>query len=199
MSKSYVSVIGGFVVTWRANDNHVLDSPAEKIFDNALTIADLTHSVHTRIPSSQMLCDFRVGDVYVEIWGRKDPDYRERKRRKEELYKQQKLKLVTLEEKDCYKAKKVAQAIEAIKRKMGTEQKRIASKKKRGLPESRTLQYYSIAEVIAVSEGRTERLDAQVEKIGKEVLGLQAKIRRLHDKTSSLEEKRHAIISEYLV
>ena len=186
-------------MTWRANDDHVLDSPAERIFDNALTIADLTHSVHTRIPSSQMRCDFRVGDVYVEIWGRKDPDYRERKRRKEELYKKLKLKLVALEEKDCYKAKKVAQAIEAIGRKMGKEQKKIASKKKRGLPESRSLQYYSFAEIIAVSKGRTKSLDAQIEKTAKEVKGLKGKIRRLNDKMSSLKEKRRAIISEYLM
>lgn len=54
----------------KAEDGHELDSEYEKVFDDALCDAGLeSHLIHTSIPGFDYSADFKIGDVYVEIWG----------------------------------------------------------------------------------------------------------------------------------
>jgi hypothetical protein len=91
---------------YQASDGHYLDSAYELIFDEYLYANKIPHTVNQAI-SPKTLCryDFKIGDVYIEIWGyepnRKNSRlckrYNIKRLKKERIYKHLGLKMVAIE------------------------------------------------------------------------------------------------------
>ncbi len=92
---------------FRASDGHILSSYYEYLFDEYLCLNGVQHDIDHKIcTDSQCRYDFKIGDVYVEIWGISTcfvdvyNNYLERRRTKEALYAKHGLKLLSIEGKD---------------------------------------------------------------------------------------------------
>ena len=71
----------------RTEAGDLLRSSKEIKFYRLCKLHGITPEVAVRYPESRMMCDFRVGDLYIEIAGlMSDPDYRERIIYKHERY-----------------------------------------------------------------------------------------------------------------
>ena len=70
----------------KAEDGDAVDSELERRVDNALSIAGLKHYIHPHVLDSDFQADFKVGDVFVEVWKIKDEKYQERSKRKLNYY-----------------------------------------------------------------------------------------------------------------
>lgn len=64
-----------------AEDGHKLESKYEKIIDDTLYERGIHHDAHEKIPGSNYRCDFKVGDVFVEVWGLETEEYEEERKR----------------------------------------------------------------------------------------------------------------------
>ena len=90
---------------YKADDGHFLNSIYELIFDNYLYVNKIPHKVNEEIcPESKYRYDFKIDDYYIEIWGyEKDRTgyvhdlYNKKRILKEELYKNNNLKLISIE------------------------------------------------------------------------------------------------------
>lgn len=81
-----------------APDGHFVDSTYELIFDWYLWSHNIEHEVHGYISKDHKYrYDFKVGNVYFEIWGLKNKKYIEKRLKKEEVYKSLGLNLISLE------------------------------------------------------------------------------------------------------
>ena len=58
--------------TYIADDGHICDSGKEVQLDNFLSCNNIEHEVHCNYPNSQMKCDFKVKDFYIEYAGLMD-------------------------------------------------------------------------------------------------------------------------------
>ncbi len=90
--------------TFKASDGHILSSYYEYLFDEYLYLNNIPHETEGFIClSSRRRYDFKIGDVYVEIWGISSagsPHYRnycQRRKEKEIIYKEHNLKLISIE------------------------------------------------------------------------------------------------------
>lgn len=52
-----------------AIDGHLCDSYEEKIIDDILNELNIRHKLHTKYPGSKLVCDFELGDAYIECVG----------------------------------------------------------------------------------------------------------------------------------
>ncbi|MDX1769883.1 MAG: hypothetical protein R3328_00010 [Planococcaceae bacterium] len=79
-------------------DGHEVKSHYERAFDNALTTFNLDHEYEPRLPwNKKYAADFKVNDVYVEIWGMVGWDkYEAIKERKEKIYKDNNAKVFSI-------------------------------------------------------------------------------------------------------
>ncbi|HFC9348521.1 TPA: hypothetical protein QFD63_001873 [Enterococcus faecium] len=70
-------------------DGHLVRSHYEKAFDNYLFKLGIEHEYEVRLPfNKRCACDFKIGEVYVEIWGLMTwKTYREGRERKLKLYR----------------------------------------------------------------------------------------------------------------
>lgn len=77
-------------------DGHLVRSYYERAFDNALYRSGLEHEYDPRLPfAKRYMADFKIGDVYVEIWGLMGvKQYRENRERKIQLYRENGCKLL---------------------------------------------------------------------------------------------------------
>lgn len=93
-----------FEARHRTTDGHYVRSKAEMLVDNWLYMAELVHAYERKLPVEEDLyCDFYIptGKVYIEYWGMEnDPQYRERKAKKIEIYKKYGFKLIELSDTD---------------------------------------------------------------------------------------------------
>jgi len=97
-----------FPAELHCEDGHYVRSKAEMLIDNWLYQHGIVHAYEKSVfmatdPSAVVLSDFYVpeGKVYIEFWGlSEDEKYQKRKKFKQRLYKENKLKLIELEEKD---------------------------------------------------------------------------------------------------
>ena len=87
-----------------ASDGHILTSYYEYLFDEYLYCNNIAHDIDDKICSdSRCRYDFKIGDVYVEIWGiskaggKHYNNYCQRRIAKEALYKKHNLTLVSIE------------------------------------------------------------------------------------------------------
>ena len=92
---------------FRASDGHVLRSYYEFLFDEYLWINNIPHDIDQTIcTDSDCRYDFKIGDVYVEIWGISSScvkiysNYSSRRKAKEKLYQKHKLQLLSIEGSD---------------------------------------------------------------------------------------------------
>lgn len=91
---------------YKANDGHYLLSSYELLFDNFLFANEIPHEVNKRICNkTQHRYDFKIGENYIEIWGFPDEPnnkiyevYNEKRKIKEQLYKELNLNLIPIEE-----------------------------------------------------------------------------------------------------
>lgn len=91
----------------RTSDGHMVRSQGEIIIDNWLYEHRIVHSYERLVPiDEQMRCDFYLPEIgergaYIEYWGlESNPQYRERKQEKIELYKANDLKLIEIHASD---------------------------------------------------------------------------------------------------
>lgn len=79
-------------------DGHQVRSTYEQRVDDWLTGNGIVHELEPRLPfDRRYMADFRVGEIYIEIWGVVGSNsYDERKRRKIDLYREHGLELVEL-------------------------------------------------------------------------------------------------------
>lgn len=93
-----------FEARHRTTDGHYVRSKAEMLIDNWLYMAELVHAYERKLPVEEDLyCDFYIptGKVYIEYWGlENDPQYRERKAKKIDIYKKYGFKLIELNDTD---------------------------------------------------------------------------------------------------
>jgi hypothetical protein len=93
-----------FEARHRTTDGHYVRSKAEMLIDNWLYMAELVHAYERKLPVEEDLyCDFYIptGKVYIEYWGMEnDPQYRERKAKKIDIYRKYGFKLIELNDTD---------------------------------------------------------------------------------------------------
>lgn len=89
---------------YRASDGHTLSSYYEWLFDEYLFLNNIPHETDGYIvSSSRCRYDFKINNVYIEIWGISQEaskyynNYMERRRRKEKLYLDNNLKLISID------------------------------------------------------------------------------------------------------
>lgn len=91
---------------YKATDGHFLDSLYELIFDEYLYSNSIPHEVNQCIhESSNCRYDFKIGNIYVEIWGyevgrtnsERCERYNEKRIRKEELYQALGLRMIAID------------------------------------------------------------------------------------------------------
>jgi hypothetical protein len=72
----------------KCTDGHLVRSYYERAFDNALHRNGIEHEYDPRLPfNRRYMADFKIEDVYVEIWGLMTvKQYRESRERKIKLY-----------------------------------------------------------------------------------------------------------------
>lgn len=84
------------------SDGHYVCSSYEYILDDFLWSRNIAHEVNGHILDSNYRYDFKIGDLYIEIWGYEDKNtkrcmnYAKKKAAKEEYYKSKKLNLLSL-------------------------------------------------------------------------------------------------------
>lgn len=80
----------------KCTDGHLVRSYYERAFDNALHRSGIEHEYDPRLPfANRYMADFKIGDVYVEIWGLMSvKQYREKRERKIQLYREHGCKLL---------------------------------------------------------------------------------------------------------
>jgi len=82
----------------RCKDGHYVKSKMEKAVDDFLYSHGIIHEVYPAVPNSRYTADFKVGDVFIEVWGLKGrKDYDEEKEKKIEHYNKFSLKVVGIE------------------------------------------------------------------------------------------------------
>lgn len=89
---------------YRCKDGHYVRSRAELLIDNWLLEEKIVHIYEKQVlfkNGEKRLCDFYLPqyDTYIEFWGRNDEYYTERKKEKTNFYKEDNLKLISLEDK----------------------------------------------------------------------------------------------------
>ena len=98
-----------FEAKHRTIDGHYVRSKAEMLIDNWLYQYGLIHAYERKLPIEQdVYCDFYIPSgngrpqaVYIEFWGlENDPKYAERKKKKIEIYKNEGLSLIELNDAD---------------------------------------------------------------------------------------------------
>lgn len=85
----------GFGNELHCEDGHLVKSYYEKVFDDRLFLKGIHHEYEPRISKKgRFFADFKIGDVYVEIWGMIGwGTYEKQKERKLEFYREHNLKL----------------------------------------------------------------------------------------------------------
>lgn len=87
------------------SDGHHVQSSYEYILDEFLYHNGIEHEVGGKIPNSNCRYDFKVGDYYIEVWGydynktknKRNIQYNLKRNKKEKLYKENGLKLISVE------------------------------------------------------------------------------------------------------
>jgi hypothetical protein len=74
----------------KCKDGHMVRSYYERAFDNYMHKEGIEHEYDVRLPfNKRYMADFKVGDVYVEIWGMMSwKKYREGRKKKLMLYEE---------------------------------------------------------------------------------------------------------------
>lgn len=92
----------GFSRRRRCPDGHIVDSRWEYEIDKWLSSHSIEHEVHPHVPwykggSSPQRADFRVGDIYIEVWGViGNEKYNAKRQRKIERYRDAGIQLIEI-------------------------------------------------------------------------------------------------------
>ena len=82
----------------KCKDGHYVKSKMEKAVDDFLSTHGIPHEVYPTIPHSHYTADFKVGDVYIEVWGLKGrKDYDEAMKKKIEHYRMHSIRMISIE------------------------------------------------------------------------------------------------------
>jgi hypothetical protein len=103
---------------YKSKDGHILSSYYELLFDEYLALNNIPHETEGFICNfNKCRYDFKIGDVYVEIWGINSEGnkhykyYCEKRKKKEQLYKELGLKFIAIEGKDFQKSSEDLQTL----------------------------------------------------------------------------------------
>jgi hypothetical protein len=82
----------------RCKDGRFVKSRIEKEVDDFLFSNGIPHELYPTVPHSRYKADFKVGDVFIEVWGLKGmKDYDEEIERKKEHYRKYSIKVISIE------------------------------------------------------------------------------------------------------
>ncbi|MDG6912392.1 MAG: hypothetical protein JRN35_04855 [Nitrososphaerota archaeon] len=180
-------------------DGCELDSRWEQIVHRAIINSGVdNHRVHPPLgDGKQGLADFKVHDVWVEVWGRDDPDYNQRRSEKTKFYEERRYSLVEFEPDDFRSAAKVQFKIGEILRKVRVKQERLPSKPSRSKGRPLSLDNFSIAESIASANGELEGFDAKRADLHTKIDSAKTVVAQLEDDLKRVEAERSAVIQKY--
>jgi hypothetical protein len=111
----------------RPRDKCELDSKLELKLHGALERYDLEHLTHPDIQGFEGKADFRCGDVWIEVWGRDEPGYEERRKAKLRFYHGAGYKLVEVFPEDLESLRRIDAIITQIQDRQGRRQARIST------------------------------------------------------------------------
>jgi len=103
---SKVAQLMGYNSTYfyTTSDGHYVHSSNEYLFDEFLYSRGIPHEVNGLIPNSKFRYDFKIGELFFEIWGfncnlkqKINQEYNEKRKKKEYCYDSQGLKLISIE------------------------------------------------------------------------------------------------------
>lgn len=92
---------------YRCEDGHYVRSRMEVIIDNWLFSHNITHAYEKKVLNLKMLCDFYIKkpsgkEIFIEAWGLNDERYIRRKNEKIQLYKDNNLELIQIDDNILY-------------------------------------------------------------------------------------------------
>lgn len=92
---------------YRCNDGHYVRSKGELLIDNWLYSNNIVHCYEKIVsaqfkPDEKLYCDFYIPsrNLYIEYWGKDDEEYMKRRSKKEELYRENNISYISIEESD---------------------------------------------------------------------------------------------------
>lgn len=112
--------IRGVTMKHLAKDGHYCDSEREMIVDNWLFDNGYNHEVHITYPNSNMICDFKIKDVYIEYAGyckgegKRIETYNEKLQKKIQYAKDNNIKLLIVYKTDNKSLEKLGEQISGI-------------------------------------------------------------------------------------
>jgi hypothetical protein len=186
----------------KAEDDHDVDSELERNVDNALFMSNLTHDVHPSIPGSNFKADFKVGDVFVEVWGREeDEKYKKQMEEKLNYYtvKGLRKRLVELNAEDCMNVRSLRKKVDEIKNKMSQKQAVISS-----IKEQKHIQHELDSSILAalLAKEELEPIDTEVQTLKNSKNETEhickIKIKEIESKIKKLADEKMAIIKKYM-
>lgn len=167
-----------------AKDRHKLDSEYEKRVDDCLYEKGIMHTIHEKVPGSGYICDFKVCDVFVEIWGVETREYLIEKKKKKQFYNKKGLKLVNFEKKDLDRKWKIRKKIEEIEEKKKCDQG--------------DMDIWNKAEERARKCGELDEVEKKLKSIKKEKKEMEKELEELKKKIESLKGKKKKIIMKHV-
>jgi len=167
-----------------AKDGHKLDSEYEKKVDDCLYEEGIMHTIHEKIPRSEYKCDFKVCDVFVEVWGGETREYLIEKKKKKQHYNKMGLKLVNFEKKDLDAKWKIRTKIKEIEKKKKCDQ--------------RDMEIWNKAEENARACGELDEVEKKLKSIKKEKKEVEKELEELKEKIESLKDKKKKIIVKHV-
>lgn len=101
LTKAEVPIWEKYPPNIRSFDGHYVRSKAEVLIDDWLFHNKIFHITEKRIPGhDEIYCDFYLPDydAYIEYWGLNNKEYLDKKEWKKNIYKNQRLRLIEIED-----------------------------------------------------------------------------------------------------
>jgi hypothetical protein len=86
-------------IQYQTLSGDIVKSTYEVVLDNFLFLNNIEFCYENKIiEDERFMYDFKVGDIYIEIWGYGGKYYNEKRKIKEKLYKDNNLTIISLED-----------------------------------------------------------------------------------------------------
>ena len=110
------SNIWGYDGMLECKDGHKVRSSYERAFDNYLYACGIEHEYEPRLPCNKRYAsDFKVGNVYIEIWGvTNNKKYEQRKKKKKNMYDENNYKLLDVHPNDFKDIKNIVMKLKRL-------------------------------------------------------------------------------------
>lgn len=184
-----------------AGDGCHLDSDLEGKLHDALVRYDLEHRTHPPLIGFAGIADFKVGDVWIEVWGRDEPDYKARRDEKRRGYHEAGLKLVECFPEDFRSIHAVDAIIQQIRDRLRQRQRRVFSLPKTGrIPSFDAYAAGEKSEIVKAAAARLETVKTEIRATEAKLAQLDGELesyqRQIDEKKGALKEELRRLKSE---